>query len=216
VSSSNEQDLDDDGEEKPNQEENDNNTEEGNQEEEEDINEDSDDDELADQALLEDSFNGDEMVSDNEVFDGYADGEVFDRFDQVVPYEAKDELHMGRYLVQSWSGELLLVKHQWQTCPYSSPFTRKVKVFKADFSAGKWGAASDGLAKGEAIFLSPSYSKCTRAHGDIHEGFVYYAPAYLDDVFDTISCTTCDITLEWPWQCRFKELIWFFPLELVL
>jgi hypothetical protein len=123
---------------------------------------------------------------------------------------------MDRYLVQSRSGELLLSRHQWQSCRHLSPYTRKVEVLKVDFSAGKWVAASDGLAKGEAIFLSRSYSKCTRAHGDIHEGFIYYG-APLDDVFDTTSCTTRDITLGWPCQCRLEEeLTWLFPPEAVV
>ena len=136
--------------------------------------------------------------------------------DQEVPYEAKDELYMGRFLVQPRSGELLLVRHQWQSCRHSSPYTRKVEVLKADFSVGKWVAASDGLAMGEAIFLGRSYSKCTRAHGDIHEGFIYYG-APLDGVFDTTSCTTHDITLHgWPCQCRLEELTWLFPPELVV
>lgn len=153
-----------------------------------------------------DSFNGDEMVSDSEVFDGYGDGEDL---------QVKDELYLGRYLVRSLSGELLLVRHQWQSCPRSPSYTRKVEFFKADFSAGKW-AAAGGLAKGEAIFLSPSHSKCVRASGGVREGFVYYTKQ-MDDVFDTRSGTVrAAITAGWPELCALEKSGWFFPPELVV
>lgn len=122
----------------------------------------------------------DDMVSDNEVLDGYY---------EEVPYEPKDTIYMGRYLVKSRRGELLLPRHQHQIPPYSyTSYTRKVEILRADFSAsGKccWTAISpsDGLAKGEAIFLGRSYSKCTRAYGDIKDGFVYCAKE-LNDMLD--------------------------------
>ncbi|KAG0522101.1 hypothetical protein BDA96_07G007900 [Sorghum bicolor] len=204
-------------EHEPNQEENDNSADEGYLEEE-DINEDeeSDDDELADQAL-EDILNGDDLIPNNverEVYD-----EAFEeRYNREVPYEPKDEIVIGRYLVKSRTGELLLVRHRYLLSPYSHSYTHNVQVLKANLNKGKW-AASDGLPKGEALFLGQSYSKCTQAHGDIREGFVYYLPQLVDDAYDMTSCTTCNIAFGWPWQCKLEDsdwLTWLFPPEVVV
>jgi hypothetical protein len=173
-------------------------TDEEEEEDPEDINEEeAADDEPADQQALEDSFNGDEMVSDNE----------------VLGAKDKDLLLTGRYLVQSLSGELLLVRHHRRACPHCLGRTCNLEVFKADFSAGKWVAA--GLAKDEAIFLSRSHSKCARARRGIRQGFVYYTTR-IKDVFDTTSSTVRAITVGWPRLCVAEKSGWFFPPELVV
>jgi hypothetical protein len=215
-SSEEDEDLGDDAEEPPNQEENDNDADEGYEEEEEDRNEDEelDDDELADQAL-EDIFNGDDGVPINTEPEEY--DEAFMRYDEEVPYEPKDEILISRYLVKSRTGELLLVRHRYLLSPYSHSYTHDVEVLKADLSKGKW-AASDGLPKGEALFLSQSYSKCTQAHGDIQEGFVYHL-TLVDEAYDMTSCTTCNIAFGWPRECRlecYSFLTWLFPPEVVV
>jgi hypothetical protein len=61
-----------------------------------------------------------------------------------------------------------------------------VEVFKADIEAGKWVlVTTNALAQGEALFLSRSFCKCTRAFGDLKEGFIYFMD--VNDVFDTRS-----------------------------
>nr|CAB3481827.1 unnamed protein product [Digitaria exilis] len=134
-------------------------------------------------------INGDMTVSDNEGIDN----DVDDRFN--VPYEAFDEIYTGRYLVKSLGGEeLLLVRHQHISSLKSGRYTLKVEVFKADLIMGKW-VAANGLAKDEALFVSRSFSKSTRAQGDIEEGLVHYASNYIDDVFDTRSWTIRNMTM---------------------
>ncbi|CAL5061619.1 unnamed protein product [Urochloa decumbens] len=166
-------------------------------------------------------FNGDDgTVSDNEVRDKEEDEE--DRY--LVPYDAKDEIYTSRYLLQSsLSGELLLVRHQHVSPPYSDPYTLSVDVLRADLSEGKWVPANSGLGEGEALFLSRSLSKSTRAHGgDIRDGFVYYAAAagLGEDAFDTRSQTIRQMTLfrrPWQWeQAQDHLLAWLFPPQLVV
>lgn len=65
------------------------------------------------------------------------------------------------------------MRRQHQSAPYTDSYTRKVDIFKADYNKGKW-VPTNGLAKGEALFLSRSFSKCTSACGEIKEGFMYY------------------------------------------
>ncbi|KAG2576145.1 hypothetical protein PVAP13_6NG009600, partial [Panicum virgatum] len=195
----------DDEDEAPNQDED--GDEEENQEEE--------DDDLAAANLEEEevdsSFNGhvSGSVSDNDVKE----------YDEEVPYEPKDEVFTTRFIVQSQNGdELLLVRHQMQSPPYSDPYTRKVEIFKADFMAGKW-VTVNGLAKGEALFLTRSLSKSARAHGDIEDGFVYSAAGEMDDVFDTRSWRIRHMRFRWPWQRKKvseKLLTWLFPPEVVV
>jgi hypothetical protein len=61
-----------------------------------------------------------------------------------------------------------------------------VEVFKAGIEAGKWVlVTTNALAQGEALFLSRSFCKCTRAFGDLKEGFIYFMD--VNDVFDTRS-----------------------------
>ncbi|OEL15634.1 hypothetical protein BAE44_0023347 [Dichanthelium oligosanthes] len=174
VSSSNEEGEesgnDNDDDEAPNKEEEKDGNEEENQEEDEE----SDDDEAAsDPDETEDICNGDDMVSDNEAKE-YADGEGPHELNiWEVPYEAKDETYTARYLVQSLSGELLLVRRRYELPLESRAYTSKVEIFKADISAGKWLPITGScLAEDEALLLSRSFSKSTRAHGDIEEGLV--------------------------------------------
>ena len=139
----------------------------------------------------------------------------------LVPYEAKDETYTARYLVPSLSGDLLLVRHQRLLSPYSDSYTSKVEVLKADVMAGRWipVTAHDGLGKGEALFLSRSFSKSVRAHGDVEEGLVHYLSSHLDDVLDTRSWTIRNMTFRWPRQrnrAYDKWETWLFPPELVL
>ncbi|CAL4996149.1 unnamed protein product [Urochloa decumbens] len=174
-----------------------------------------------DQAEFDDDpdirfINGDGMVSDNE-------GKVYqDDWDPEVPYDAKDETYIARYLV-SCGDELLLVRHQNESPLQGPPYTSKVEVFRADVSVGRWvpvTADDGGLGEGEALFLSRSFSKSTRAHGrDVEEGLVYYASNYLDDAFDTRSGTIRNIAFRWPWQRQLEYkrwLTWLFPPELVV
>ncbi|EES14376.1 hypothetical protein BDA96_07G008000 [Sorghum bicolor] len=204
--------------EEPNQEENDNSGADEGYLQEEDRNEDEesdDDDELADQAL-EDIFNGDDVVSNNLAPEVYE--EAFEAFDEDVPYEPKDEMVIRRYLVKSRSDELLLVRHRYLSSPCSDSYTHNVEVLKVDPNKGKW-AASNGLDKGEALFLSQSYNKCTLARGDVQEGFVYYTTHLVDDAYDMTCCTTRNITFGWVWQCRLQDhwlLTWLFPPEVVV
>lgn len=172
------------------------------------VTEEVDDDELANQAL-EDILNGDDAVSNNGAPEEY---------DEEALYEPKDEIHISRYLVKLRTGELLLVRHRYLSSPLFDSYTRDVEVLNADLSKGKW-VASNGLAKGEALFLGQSYSKCTQAHGDIEEGLVYYLSRLVDNVYDMVSCTACNIEFGWPWQYRREAddlLTWLFPPEVVV
>lgn len=193
--------------------EDDDNDDEENQSE--DGEESSDDDEAPNHLL---DSNGDGCVSDNDARIGY---------DEEVPYEPKDEIFATRYLVRSQNGELLLVRHEHQSPPYSRPYTRKFEIFKADVSDGKWIPINDdGLGEGEALFLSRSFSKSTRAFGDVKDGMVYYAAAASldEDAFDTRSWTIRwsddEMTLRrrpWQWKKAYDQLVtWLFPPELVV
>ncbi|KAL6857099.1 hypothetical protein ACP4OV_018481 [Aristida adscensionis] len=156
----------------------------------------------------DESFNDDDMVPDG----------VDTTRDEEVPYEPKDYITISRHLVESCSdGELLMVRHHMQSPPYSNAYTRKVEILKADINLGKWvPVAANGLAKGEALFLSRSFCKSTRAYGDIKEGFIYFMDR--DDVFDTISWSR--MPFSWPgrqWmRADSKFLTWLFPPKLVV
>ncbi|CAL5009144.1 unnamed protein product [Urochloa decumbens] len=161
-------------------------------------------------------FNGDGFVSDNEVREE-------DGVNREVPYDATDETYTARYLVRSLSGELLLVRHQRLSSPYFYPYTLNVEVFKPDLSAGIWVPVDgdDGLGEGEALFLSRSFSKSTRAHGgDVKDGFVYYAATIgQENAFDTRSRSIQHMALRRPWQWEKGQdhlLTWLFPPELVV
>ncbi|CAL5008103.1 unnamed protein product [Urochloa decumbens] len=153
-----------------------------------------------------DSFNGDGMISD---------GEEMARDEEVLG-EARDYITTTRRLVKSQSGELLMVRRCVQEPPCSPSYTRKVEVFKADVTAGKWVLAADGgLAQDEAIFLSRFFSKSTPAYGDIKAGFIYSDDS--NDVVNTRSWTRRPF--------RFPQVInmftrerrtWIFPPELVV
>ncbi|CAO2164741.1 unnamed protein product [Urochloa humidicola] len=182
-------------------EENDNDDEEEDEDEEE-----SSDDEASDQEVKY-SLNG---------ADGLLDGEEVGT-DDTVPYQPKDHTCIRRRLVESCEGrDLLMVRHQTQAPPRSRAYTRKVEVFKADIEGDKWvPVTTDVLAQGEALFLSRSFCKCTRAYGDIEEGLIYFMDIY--DVFDTKSWTLRPLTLPPQWgRADTKLLTWFFPRELVL
>ncbi|CAO2205477.1 unnamed protein product [Urochloa humidicola] len=179
---------------------------------------DSDDDPEEEEDMIGFVNNGDGMVSDNE-------GKVYeDDWDPEVPYEGKDETYIARYLVSS-GDDLFLVRHQNESTLEGPSYTSKVEIFRADVSAGRWvpvTADDGGIGQGEAIFLSRSFSKSTRAHAgddDVEEGLVYYATNYLDDAFDTRSGTIRNMTFSWPWQRKlaYKSwLTWLFPPELVV
>ncbi|CAL5009453.1 unnamed protein product [Urochloa decumbens] len=194
------------------------NQDDNNEEEEEEENyqhqeAESDDEHYDDDDVV---FNGDGAVSDNEVREE-------DGVNREVPYDATDETYTARYLVRSLSGELLLVRHGRLSSPYSYSYTLNVEVFKADLRAGKWVPANGelGLGEGEALFLSRSFSKSTRAHGgDVKDGFVYYAATIgQENAFDTRSRTIQQMALRRPWQWEEAQdhlLTWLFPPELVV
>ncbi|TVU43793.1 hypothetical protein EJB05_10287, partial [Eragrostis curvula] len=145
--------------------------------------------------------NGKEIVRDNE-----------------VPYEPKDFITTTLHLVRSCGGELLLVRHRYQspsllTC---RPYTRNVELFKADVDAGNWiPVTADGLAQGEALFLSRSFSNSTRGYGDTHEGFVHFVE--VDDAFDTRSWTRRQFSLPRERNLVDDDLLtWLFPPQVVL
>ena len=114
------------------------------------------------------------------------------------------------------------MRHQYELTLDSGSYTNKVEVFKADVMAGRWipvTAHDDGLGKDEALFLSRSFSKSIRAHGDVEEGLVHYLSSHLDDVLDTRSWTIRNMTFRWPRQrnrAYDKWETWLFPPELVL
>ncbi|CAL4996148.1 unnamed protein product [Urochloa decumbens] len=146
-----------------------------------------------------------------------------DGVNREVPYDATDETYTARYLVRSLSGELLLVRHGRLSSPYLYPYTLNVEVFKPDLSAGRWVPVDgdDGLGEGEALFLSRSFSRSTRAHGgDVKDGFVYYAATIgQENAFDTRSRTIQQMALRRPWQWEEAQdhlLTWLFPPELVV
>ncbi|RLN03613.1 uncharacterized protein C2845_PM13G00550 [Panicum miliaceum] len=160
------------------------------------------------EEVVDSSFNADYGVSDYDVREGDDWAEV--------PYEAKDETCTARYLVPSLSGELLLVRHQYESTLHSGAYTSKVEVFKADVMAGRWipVTAHDRLGKDEALFLSRSFSKSVHAHGDVEEGLVHYTSGCLDDVLDTRSWTIRRMTFRLPWQrdqAHDDWHIWLFP-----
>ncbi|TVU43830.1 hypothetical protein EJB05_10328, partial [Eragrostis curvula] len=165
-----------------------------------------DDDQEEDKADYDSSSddmvpNGKEIVRDNE-----------------VPYEPKDFITTTLHLVRSCGGELLLVRHRYQspsllTC---RPYTRNVELFKADVDAGNWiPVTADGLAQGEALFLSRSFSNSTRGYGDTHEGFVHFVE--VEDAFDTRSWTRRQFSLPRERNLVDDDLLtWVFPPQVVL
>jgi hypothetical protein len=108
-----------------------------------------------------------------------------------------------------------MVRHYVQipTSPYES-YTRGVDIFKADMEAGKW-VPVNALAQGDALFLSRSFSKSTRAYGDIKEGFLYFAD--MDDVFDTKCWARRPLSRPRQWILADEKLLtWLFPPELLV
>jgi hypothetical protein len=177
-----------------------------------DDSEDGNDDDLS--SIDEDEESSDEYSSNGD--DMVPDGEDIGT-DDKVSYEPKDYIAIRRHLVESREGQdLLMVRHHTQAPPFSDAYTRKVEVFKADIEGGKWvPVTTDALAQGEALFLSRSFCKCTRAYGDIKEGFVYFMD--MNDVFDTRSMTRSPLRLPPQWRQEDKSLLtWFFPPELAL
>ncbi|KAJ1266834.1 hypothetical protein BS78_07G009100 [Paspalum vaginatum] len=165
----------------------------------------------------------DEPPYDDVIDNDYANDDlVRRRYDERVPCEAEDEIFMGRYLVQSRSGdELLLVRHRHVSSPYLYSYTLNVEVLRVDANVcSRWVPVTDGLDQGEAIYLSRSFSKCTPAYGGIQEGLVYYLHNLdLDDAFDMRSGAACEKTFWQPWQCtrvRTCFLTWLFPPEVVV
>ncbi|KAG0522084.1 hypothetical protein BDA96_07G006300 [Sorghum bicolor] len=134
--------------------------------------------------------------------------------------EPKDYIVTIRKLVKSRAGELLMVKRQMQApSSYSGPpHTRKVDIFKADINAGKWlpVTGNDCLAEDEALFLSKSFSKSVRVHGDIRARFVYFDDTL--EAFDTTSSTCIPSSLgdQVYRLLRCSWLTWIFPQELVV
>ncbi|KAG2581008.1 hypothetical protein PVAP13_6KG017528 [Panicum virgatum] len=202
----NDDESNDEDDEAPYQEKNGNEEEEEADDEAEAANPEDDEEE---EEEVDTSFNADDDVSDYEVREG----------DWELPYEAKDETFTARYLVPSLSGELLLVRHQYELTLDSGSYTNKVEVFKADVMAGRWipvTAHDDGLGKDEALFLSRSFSKSTRAHGDVEPGLVHYVSGHMDDVLDTRSWSIRKMTFRWPRQRDLaddKWQTWLFPPE---
>ncbi|TVU43825.1 hypothetical protein EJB05_10323, partial [Eragrostis curvula] len=155
----------------------------------------------------DDSFNGDGMVPDGM--------EIVQ--DEEVPYEPKDYIVTTRRLVKSrGDGELLMVKHIRQTPPFTDRYTRKVEFFKADINEGTWVPTVDGaVGKGEALFLSRSFSKYNHAYGDIKEGHIYFMD--IEQVFDTGSWISMPFSLPHRTKQENSDLLtWLFPPKLVV
>ena len=199
--------MDDDGEEEEEEEVAD---EAPNQDDDDDDKGEEVEEEVADKAPNQDeddeSFNGDDMISDGEVVE--QDGE---------PYEANDYTITTSKIVRSRNRELLMVRRQVQEPPFTSSYTRRVEVFKADLDAGEWVLSTDdGLAEDEALFLSRSFCRSTPARGDIRAGFIYFADT--DDVFDTRCRTRRPFRLPPQRHLYYSSsrLTWIFPPELVV
>ncbi|CAO2186582.1 unnamed protein product [Urochloa humidicola] len=200
-------DIDDNSDDELSSIDDDDNSDDDEEDEEDGEESSDDDDDEAPNQEVEYSLNGDGKVPDGE--------EV--GTDDTVSYKPKDHTSLTRRLVESCEGrDLLMVRHHMQVPPYTSAYTRKVEVFKADIEGGKWvPVTTDALAQGEALFLSRPFSKCTRAYGDIEEGFIYFMD--MDDVFDTRSWTRRPLSLPPRWRREDEKLLtWFFPPELVL
>ncbi|CAO2205456.1 unnamed protein product [Urochloa humidicola] len=108
-----------------------------------------------------------------------------------------------------------MVRHHTQSPPFSRECTRGVEIFRADIQAGKW-VPVNALAQGaEALFLSRSFCKSTRAYGGIEEGCIYFADMH--DIFDTKCWAPRLLSRPQQWMRAAIYLpTWLFPPELLV
>ncbi|CAL5009181.1 unnamed protein product [Urochloa decumbens] len=175
-----------------------------------------DDESQNEEEEADSSSGGEEEDEDTSAGDGMIpDGKVIVR-DEESP---NDCIITTRKLVRSQAGELLMVREHVQAPRQSiGCYIREVEIFKADIDAGKWlpiTAGSSCLAEDEALFLSRSFSKSTRVHGDIKAGAIHFDKP--TDMFDTTSWTCIPTSLPLHrnlYSSRWST--WIFPQELVV